>query len=48
MNDQDITQFTQALKDIQIDRMTEEFCAWVEEQASALEITADYFILEFL
>jgi chromatin segregation and condensation protein Rec8/ScpA/Scc1 (kleisin family) len=43
-----LIEYNKDRKDIQIDRMTEEFCAWVEEQASALEITADYFILEFL
>jgi chromatin segregation and condensation protein Rec8/ScpA/Scc1 (kleisin family) len=35
-------------KDIQIDRMTEDFWNWVEQQSSKLEITADYFIMEFL
>jgi len=35
-------------KDLQIEREAEDFCMWVEEQASKLEITCDYFLAEFL
>ena len=35
-------------KDLQIDRLHQDFVAELEAQASALEVTVDYYIAEFM
>ena len=35
-------------RQLQVDRMIEDFIAECEEQASKLEVTVDYYIAEFL
>lgn len=40
-------EYTEDRKELQFERMVEDFYAWAEEQAALKEITVDYFLEEF-
>ena len=41
-------EYNQNRKDMQDERLIEDFFAWAESESSSREITVDYFIAEFV
>ena len=41
-------EYNEDRKELQFEREMDDFFAWVEEQASKLEVTCDYFLEEFV
>lgn len=48
MEEKPLIDYNKDRKDLQIDRESDDFCMWAEEQAAKLEITVDYYLAEFL